>query len=328
MMKKIIAILLLLISCSVAKMTYGANPKSYIVYDVNTGVVLTGSNINEPSLIASTTKILTALVALENMDIMQKVEVSSEDVKMEGSKVYFIEGQHLLLVDAIYGLMLRSGNDCANLIARSYKEGYHAFIALMNEKAKELGMKNSLFMNPSGLDEVDNNISTAYDMALLMSKAIKNEYFITIASAHTYQFQTLEGKKYHFVNKDKSVTSDERFIAGKTGYTKKSGRILVNYAKAYEREVVIVTINDGNDFNNHKIYLENLKSYISYTILKKGRYKIEDYIVTINEDIKIPLLKERKNDYYYILKIAHQSTLGIYLDDSFIYEFKVLIEDD
>lgn len=302
-----------------------SNISSYIVFDVHSRTVLEGKNIHNKALIASTTKILTALVALESSDIMSVLEVKKEDTLIEGSKVYLQEGEHFLLIDIVYGLMLRSGNDCANLLARTYKGGYNAFMEAMNEKAKDLGMKNSNFENPSGLDELDENISTAYDMALLMSGAMKNEYFKEVASTHKYSTTSKEGRHYSWQNKDKSLFSDSRFIAGKTGYTKKSGRILVNYASAYARDVVIVTINDSADWTNHKLYLKNLESYVIYTILKKGTYQIAGYLVKIDNDIKIPMLKEKKNDYRYILYIGKKTYLHLYLDKLFISTYEVKI---
>ncbi len=321
--KRILFSLILIMIFFITNTSYSYNISSYIVYDINSKSVLKGNNIDEKALIASTTKILTALVALENMDIMRSLEIKKEDTLIEGSKVYLKEGEHIALIDVLYGLMLRSGNDCANLIARSYRGGYNDFIHLMNEKAKTIGMKNSNFMNPSGLDTLEENISTAYDMALLMAESIKNEYFLEIASTHSYSASTKEGSHYYWYNKDKSLTSDERFIAGKTGYTKKCGRTLVNYAKAYSREVIIVTINDGNDWQNHKSYLNSLNQYVTYTILSKGRYKIEDYIIEINNDIKIPILKDRKDEYYYILYLGKKTYLDIYLEKQFIIRYEV-----
>lgn len=185
--------------------------------------------------------------------------------------------------------MLRSGNDCANALARSYKDGYQAFIELMNDKCKELGLINSVFENPSGLDSKNENYSTAYDMARLMAYAMKNEYFYNIASTHEIRIKSQEGTTFYLKNKDKSMLTDERFIAGKTGYTKASKRVLVNFASKDGLDVVIVTINDSNDWQNHKYYLDNALSLKLKLVLRKGTYYIEEseYKMEIKKDIYV-----------------------------------------
>lgn len=330
LLKKIFLFVFICIPFLFTKSSYSYNSKSYVVYDCNTQSVIMGDNINEVSLIASTTKILTCIVALENADIYKKILITKEDTLIEGSKVYVCEGETYTLLDLLYGLMLRSGNDCANAIARCAVDDYDKFIYLMNEKCKELGMKNSSFENPSGLDNENENRSTAYEMALLMSYSMNNEYFKEIASSHDKYISSLEGKKYYLKNKDKSVLNDERFIAGKTGYTKKSGRILVNYASAYSRNVVIVTINDSNDWQNHQKYLNSLEKYVDYNIISQGQYQIsgQNIYIEVPKDIKIPILKTESDKYTYILDI-NNNYLEIYYNGLFIckYSVKIMIFD-
>lgn len=318
-------ILSLFLGLSSQAVTLTNNSSSYIVYDIDSHSTIEGSGIDARSLVASTTKILTAVVALEEYDILSILEVKTEDTIIEGSKVYIQAGERITVLDAVYGLMLRSGNDLANLLARSHPKGYDYFINRMNDVCKRVGMKNSLFKNPSGLDSIDENISTAYDMAILMEYALKNEYFKAISSAHSYKATTLDGKVYSWQNKDKSVLYDERFICGKTGYTKKSGRILVNYAEAYSRRVVIVTINDSNDWANHKAYLNRLSKYVEYKLIKKGIYKIaeEKYIIEVPSDIKIPMLKSNRDSYNLVLYIGNKCYLYVYLNDLFISRYEV-----
>lgn len=261
---------------------------SYIVYDVNTKTVIDGQNYNEISLVASTTKILTAIVAIENMPLYDKIKIIKEDTQIEGSKVYLKENEHYTVLDLLYGLMLRSGNDCANALARSYKYGYNSFIELMNNKCKEINMTSSVFQNPSGLDGDTENKSTSYDMALLMSYAMENEYFYKISSTHEIKIKSFEGTTFYLQNKDKLLFSDDRFIAGKTGYTKSSKRVLVNYASYLGKNIVIVTINDSNDWQNHKKYLDKALNMKLYTVLNKGIYNINghDFSLEIDDDIK------------------------------------------
>lgn len=261
---------------------------SYIVYDVNTKTVIDGQNYNEISLVASTTKILTAIVAIENMPLYDKIKIIKEDTQIEGSKVYLKENEHYTVLDLLYGLMLRSGNDCANALARSYKYGYNSFIELMNNKCKEINMTSSVFQNLSGLDGDTENKSTSYDMALLMSYAMENEYFYKISSTHEIKIKSFEGTTFYLQNKDKLLFSDDRFIAGKTGYTKSSKRVLVNYASYLGKNIVIVTINDSNDWQNHKKYLDKALNMKLYTVLNKGIYNINghDFSLEIDDDIK------------------------------------------
>lgn len=277
-----LALLLALPSIVLAK-----NASSYIVYDVKKELVIEGKGYDEPSLIASTTKILTAIVAIENRNLYELVKITEEDTKIEGSKVYLGLNEHFTVLELLYGLMLRSGNDCANALARSYKNGYEAFIRLMNDKCKELGLTNSVFENPTGLDSDNANYSTAYDMARLMAYAMKNEYFYTVASTHEIKIRSMEGTTFYLKNKDKSILADERFIAGKTGFTIKSKRVLVNYASVDGLDLVIVTINDPNDWQNHKRYLENALSLKFKLVLRKGVYYINgsDYKIELKEDI-------------------------------------------
>lgn len=147
-------------------------------------------------------------------------------------------------------------------------------------------MSNSTFSNPSGLDNETLNYSTAYDMSILMIHAMKNDIFREIASTISYNFKT-SVRSYSIINKHKLVCNDERFIAGKTGYTKKSGRILVSYASINNMNVVITTINDSNDWNSHKRYLENTIKYNDIYIIEKGYFYYDNYIIYLSEDIKL-----------------------------------------
>ena len=317
MKKLILFIFFVIISLFKISTLNAYNPHSYIVYDSQNKQVLAGENIDTISLIASTTKILTAIVAIENGNLFDSYVANKDDCNMEGSKVYLKEGESYFLYDLLYGLMLRSGNDCANIIARNVCE-YKLFIQLMNKKCRELKMKNSTFENPSGLDTLNENRSTAYDMAILMSYAMENEIFREISSKHSYRASSIEGTYYFWKNKDKSIIYDERFIAGKTGYTKKSGRVLVNYAETNDKSLVIVTINDSNDWSNHKKYLDKYSKVEKCIILREGIYKIENYKIEIENLIKIYGLKDSKKRINYKLLIKDKSYLLIYFDDLYI----------
>ena len=246
-MKKIIIFILLLIPIKVNA--------SYIVMDASSSRVLEGSNIHEKRLIASTSKIMTCIIALENSDINQEIEVDDEVLKAYGSAIYIEKGEHIKLIDLLYGLMLRSGNDAAIEIANHVSSSIDEFVTLMNNKAKELNMKDTLFINPSGLEDNkgNGNISTSYDMALLMSYALNNDLFKEIISTKKYIAKT-DYKTYLWINKNKLLHDYKYCIGGKTGFTKKARRTLVTASTKDNKTIIVVTLNDPNDFKNHQIY--------------------------------------------------------------------------
>ena len=186
---------------------------SYIVLESSTLRVLEGKNINKQMLVASTAKILTAITVIENYSLDEDVVITSNDVNQVGSKVYLKAGERLKRKDLLYALMLRSANDAASALSfNNCKE----FILLMNETAKKIGMRDSVFENASGLDEKEYNISTAYDMAILSAYASKNKIFNGIASTHIYSCKS-DVSSYNWVNKHKLVKNNDDFIWGKTG---------------------------------------------------------------------------------------------------------------
>lgn len=175
--------------------TYYDNSKSSIVMDVTTKRVLYQNNIHERMLPASTTKILTCITAIEHYQLDDFVVINSDVLKTEGSSIYLEVGDVISIKDLLYGLMLCSGNDAANALALHYSGNMQDFIFLMNETAKKIGMYDSTFENPHGLDTTTKNYTTTYDMALLMSYAMKNETFKTITSTKDYHPTIISGKK-------------------------------------------------------------------------------------------------------------------------------------
>ena len=152
--------------------------KSTIVMDLDSGRILYEKNANQKRLIASITKIMTAIVAIEEGDLTEKITVGEEVLSMYGTNIYVEVGEKMKLRDLLYGLLLRSGNDASVVIAKAIAGSEEKFVNLMNKKAQEIGMKNTIFKNPHGLDEETENYSTAYDMALLSKYAYKNNYHI------------------------------------------------------------------------------------------------------------------------------------------------------
>ena len=179
---------------------------SEIVMDVNTNRVLYSKNADDKKFMASTTKILTAIVIIESSNIDDQVEITEKTIGVEGSSIYLEKGEILTVKDLLYGLMLRSGNDCAETLA-VYKSGsIDDFAELMNNKAKEIGANNSHFVNPHGLHD-DNHYTTAYDLALISCYAMKNPIFKEIVSTKktTIPFTTRNTNRV-LINKNKMLS--------------------------------------------------------------------------------------------------------------------------
>ena len=272
---------------------YGTS--SYIVMDADSKRVIEGANTQEKKLIASTTKIMTAIIAIENGSLDDKVKIDKDVLKAYGSNIYIEIDEEITLRDLLYGLLLRSGNDAAIEIANCIAGSMDEFVKMMNDKAKNLGMENTTFINSSGLenDEKLGNTSTAYDMALLMSYAIDNKTFVEISGTKRHIGAT-NYKTYDWHNKNKLLTSYKYTIAGKTGFTKLARRTLVTAALKDDKKLVIVTLHDPNDFDTHKyLYEKNFNKYNKVNILKKGKITIPNNVfynnLYIAKDINVLL---------------------------------------
>lgn len=217
-----------------------------ILVDVDSGRVLYEHNADAKMLIASTTKIMTALVAIREGNLGDVVKVGREATLTEGSSMYLQEGEELTLEALLYGLMLCSGNDAAVAIADHVGGSQAGFVALMNETAAELGMEHTSFANPNGLDHED-HYSTAGDMAILARAAVENETLVRIASTRTVQ---IGGRT--MVNHNKLLHYMDGCIGLKTGYTRAAGRTLVSCAEQNGQRLVAVTLQDGNDWADHQ----------------------------------------------------------------------------
>ena len=259
MMRKWMAVFILMMVLVVGVKT---NNKAYaiggissncgVLMEQTTGRVLFEKCADEKMYIASITKIMTAIVAIETANLDEWVEITYEDVHQVGSSLYMIEGDHMLLRDLIYGLMLRSGNDAAWAIARHVGGDVDSFVAMMNQKATEIGMANSMFQNPSGLDETTYNLSTARDMALVQRYAMNNPIYREISYESTHRARSEQGKIFTWKNKHRLVNGRYEYaISGKTGYTEQAKRTLVTSANNGELEFVAVTIVGGDDWHDH-----------------------------------------------------------------------------
>lgn len=300
-MKKILLFLLCLYIIIPSAYASTDTAYEYVLMDMDSGRVLASKNKDNPRLIASITKIMTALVTLENANINDIVKVDESISKSYGSGIYISVGEEIKLLDLLYGLMLRSGNDAAMMIATYVAGNEENFVKLMNDKAKEIGMKNTFFYNSSGLDTATiGNKSTAYDMALLTSYAMKNEMYREIVKTKKYTAKT-NLKTYIWHNKNKLLSYDY-ITGGKTGYTERAKRTLVSTASKDNMNLVVVTIRDSDDWNTHKtLYEYAFNNYKSLKILNKNNFQVlKD---TYYDKLYI------KNDVYLTLKKGESKSL-------------------
>ena len=222
-----------------------------IVMDAATGRVLFERNCDERSLIASTTKIMTALVVCEQCNVMDRMRIPKEAVGIEGSSMYLREGEVLTIQELLYGLMLQSGNDAAVALAIYCGGTVEGFAELMNDKARQLGLNGTHFVNPNGLDHPQ-HYSTARDLAVLAAYAMKNPIFSKTVSTKSIKI----GQRY-LSNHNKLLWRLEGADGVKTGFTKAAGRILVSSAQRDGRRLICVTINAPDDWNDHASLLED-----------------------------------------------------------------------
>ena len=255
--------------------------------------VIVSKNMNKKMLIASTTKIMTAVIAIESGKTNKMIKVTDKVLEAYGSSIYLSIGEKMKLEDMLYGLLMQSGNDAALMIA-DYLGGEEKFVKKMNEKAKEIGMKNTSFSNPHGLDEKTKNYSTAYDMALLMRYANSDSLFKKMVGCKKHIVKT-DKKTYVWNNKNKLLYTYKYTTGGKTGFTDKAHRTLVTSASKGSMNLIVVTLNDGNDFSNHKeLYEYGFNNYSMEKVFNKDKmdlpnkkiYALDDYFYPITENEK------------------------------------------
>ena len=250
------------LTCQAAAPSVSAS--AYVLMDADSGRVLRARGETDELPIASTTKIMTALVALRHSRMSDLVTVKREHLK-EGSSMYLAEGERLTMEALLYGLMLPSGNDAAECIADYCGGGTEKFVRWMNETAAELGMTHTAFANPSGLD-ASGHYSCALDMARLMACAMREPVFAQIVSAQTATVGTRT-----MGNHNKLLGSVEGCIGGKTGYTGKAGRTLVTCAERDGLRLIAVTLHDGDDWKDHTaLYEYGFAAYRSEQAVTRG----------------------------------------------------------
>ena len=306
-MKKVIFIFIIVFSINVMASS------STIVMDTDTNRILYQNNAYEKKLIASTTKIMTFVVAYEYakdyLDL--EIEAGEEILKMYGTSIYISMHEKMKLIDLLYGLMLRSGNDAAVVIANFVGGSIDGFVKLMNKKAKFLGMNNTIFNNPHGLDEDSKNYSTAYDMALLSIYASKIPLYREITSTKYHDVKT-NLKSYSWINRNKLVFTYSIFNTGQTGYTQSAGKTFVTTAKRNNLELTIVTLNDSNQYEtHHTLYEKMFNKYEKVLLVSKEDFNKNNKDYYIKKDIYYPLANDEIKDVNVKIMINDKDTSEI-----------------
>lgn len=330
MKKLILGILMLgflIMPMKVTAVTVSA--RNAILMDLDSGRIIYQKAKDDPHLIASITKIMTCVLALESGKIDDIVTVGEEVLTMYGSNIYLELHEKMKVLDLIYGLMLRSGNDAAIVLATYIGGSEEKFVEMMNAKAQEIGMRNTVYKNSHGLDEVTENYSTAYDMAKLSQYANTIPLYREIVATKKYTVKTID-KTYLWHNRNDLLYDYEYATGGKTGYTPRAGKTLVTTASKDGLNLTAVTLNDGNQYLSHKnLYEEAFHNYKNYIILDKDNFKIDDFYykdeIYIENTFTYPLTESEKEN----VKILIQLTkLEKYRDAEQVGVAKVYLGND
>jgi len=336
----ILASVVLLFSFNInasAKHSYsGLSAEGAVLIDVNSGRIIFEKNPDKEMRIASLTKIMTAIIAIEYGDLHSYVKVSDNAFGVEGSSIYLQKGEKILLEDILYGLMLRSGNDAAVAIAEHIGGSVEGFVYLMNEKAAYLGMTGTHFANPHGLD-ADNHYSTPKDMAILTAYALKNPTFKKIVSTKV-KTVPIEDEEWDrkWYNKNKLLYRYEWADGVKTGYTKIAKRCLASSATKNDYQLAAITLNAPDDWNDHiKLFEYGFDNYEKVSIIEEGDslWKTEagKELVAAN-DFSYPLNAEEKGAIKKVIDIdqvnGNKGKIKIYLEDKYIGSVPLEIKTD
>lgn len=281
-----------------------------ILMDAQTGRVLYEREADARSLIASTTKIMTALVICEQCNVLDRVRIPKEAVGIEGSSMYLREGEILTVQELLYGLMLHSGNDAAVALAVYCGGTVEGFAGLMNDKAHKLGLTGTHFENPNGLDS-PHHYSTARDLAVLAAYAMENPIF-----AKTVSTKTIRAGERTLRNHNKLLWRLKGADGVKTGFTKAAGRILVSSAVRQGRRLVAVTINAPNDWQDHCDLMEiGFHDFSVKKLISKGEIVGEVEIAGGESGIVTLIASE---DFYFAMADGEEAS-AVYSGSGFVY---------
>lgn len=276
MLKKVLVVVSLLFIFPICSHAVSTSASSAVLMEAGSGEVIYSQNPEERRSMASTTKIMTSLLLLEKADLNKQFKVSDDMLKVEGTSMGLLDGDTVSFKDLVYGMLLQSGNDAANVTALKLGGSIEEFAKMMNCRAKHIGMNNTNFVTPSGLDD-KNHYSTAYDMALLAREAIKNADFKKICSTFTARIAYGNPPYMRTLNNhNRLLRSCEGCFGIKTGFTKKSGRCLVSACQRNGVTIICVTLNDPNDWYDH----ENLYNY-GFSKVSQKTLETSDYSLPI-----------------------------------------------
>ena len=264
--------------------------KSAVLIDASSRSVLCEKNARERMGMASTTKIMTALVAAEQGELDKEVSVSPLAVGVEGSSIYLYAGERLTLRDLLCAMLLESANDAAAAIAIEIAGSVEGFCNMMNEKAAELGLCDTHFTNPHGLYD-DAHYTTAYDLAVITAAALENGTVREIVATKKMTLTPIEGNTRVLYNHNKMLSRYEGAIGVKTGFTKKTGRCLVSAAERDGLRLIAVTLNASDDWNDHTRLLDvGFEGFCRVQLVKKGDVCHMQPIIGGSSDEYLPLL--------------------------------------
>ncbi len=315
------------------------------VLEMETGRVLDSKNMDKQLKMASTTKIVTALTVINNCENLDEpFKISDKAVGIEGTSIYLRRGEVLTARELLYGLMLRSGNDASVALALHCAESVEKFAELMNKTAQDCGAKNSHFVNPHGLD-ADGHYTTAYDLALITTKALQNSTFKEIVSTKNIKISGGETGTRYFVNKNRLINSLEGCVGVKTGFTSGAGRCLVSAVERDGMTVVCVVLNDGPMFEESANLLNrafevyhNAELLPSYNFIcniptingEKNKVRVYNpvgfsYPMTAEEQARVSVDYDLPNQISAPI-VAEQKvgTARVYLDDELLFETDIL----
>jgi len=282
----------------------------------DTGEVIYAKREREKRPMASTTKIMTGLIASEYERPDEIVTVSANAESQEGSSIYLKKGEKISLDDLLCGLMLNSGNDAAVAIAEHIGKNVESFAELMTKKAKEIGANDTNFKNPNGLDE-EGHYTTAYDLALIAAHAMKNENFAKTVATKNSTAALESGQILYFKNHNKLLDMYEGANGVKTGFTKASGRCLVSAAEREGVRLIAVTLNAPDDWNDHKKMLDyGFENITAQSIVKKDE-AIKSF--ERNGEAVGQTATYSVNSYIYLYQNSSDETLAALLQATYLY---------
>ena len=331
-MKKILFLFIFLIF-TIFSNAYADSLTGYVVSDMKSGRVFYSKESNKKILPASLTKVMTAIVAIENGNLTDVSSVGDEIFSIDGSNIYIEPGENILLIDLLYGLLMRSGNDSAMTIAKNVSGSVSNFVKLMNEKARYLGLENTIFNNPTGLDDNERNYSSLSDLAKIYSYAYQNSTFREIIG--TLEYKTSSDKKsYYFKNRAKILNMYDKITGSKTGYTPSAGRLLISSASNNDLDLVISSVGNSYGYNEHIAFFEKVFSnYKNYLIIDKDNFDARSSLgnVYIKKSFSYPLSKEEfdkisKKVIFNNNKSGIVGEVYVYLDNDLIYKDNIYLK--